>query len=114
MSRNRHLALSIGDAGWGEFCRQLAYKCPRHGSKLVVADRWFASSKRCSDCGYVLESLALGVREWTCPGCGEHHDRDLNAARNLEQLGQTLPEVTRVEIGVSGVDLNAPVPVVEA
>jgi putative transposase len=84
--RNRSLARSISDAGWSEFRRQLEYKTVWYGSKLVVADRWFPSSKICSDCGHKLEKLPLSVREWSCPMCGVVHDRDLNAAINLERL----------------------------
>jgi putative transposase len=84
--KNRSLSRSISDAGWGEFRRQLEYKTAWYGSRLVVADRWFPSSKLCSDCGYKLDKLLLSVREWDCPMCGVVHDRDLNAATNLERL----------------------------
>jgi putative transposase len=84
--RNHSLARSISDAGWGEFRRQLEYKTVWYGSKLVVADRWFPSSKTCSDCGHKLGKLLLSVRGWDCPMCGVVHDRDLNAAINLERL----------------------------
>jgi putative transposase len=84
--KNRSLSRSISDAGWGEFRRQLEYKTAWYGSKLVVADRWFPSSKICSDCGFKLRKLPLSVRGWDCPMCGVVHDRDLNAAINLERL----------------------------
>ncbi len=113
MMSNRHLAFAIGDMGWGEFRRQLGYKCPRHGSSLVVADRFYPSSKCCSACGFVVDKLPLNVREWTCEACGTHHDRDENAAINLNQLGQNMPEVTRVEIGGSGGEQSPSVPVKE-
>lgn len=113
MVRNRHLAQAIGDAGWGEFRRQLAYKCPRHGSVLAIADRWYPSSKRCSGCGHLLESLPLGIREWTCPACGLRHDRDENAAKNLNQLPWDTGEVKRVEIGEQAAGSRLPVPVNE-
>jgi len=99
MVRNRHLAFAIGDSGWGEFRRQLEYKCPRHGSVLVVADKFYPSSKRCNVCGTAKPSLSLSVREWTCEQCGERHDRDINAAKNLNQLRRDTAEVTRMEIG---------------
>jgi putative transposase len=86
MVRNHLLARNISDSGWGEFRRQLEYKTVWYGSKLVVADRWFPSSKLCSDCGYKLEKLPLSIREWGCPSCGVVHDRDTNAAINLERL----------------------------
>lgn len=86
MMRNRYLARSIADAGWAEFRRQLTYKLDMTGGHLIVADRWFPSSKTCSDCGVVAQSMPLDVREWDCPDCGAHHDRDVNAAINLKQL----------------------------
>ncbi|MGO1851473.1 RNA-guided endonuclease InsQ/TnpB family protein [Microbacterium sp.] len=84
MTKNRHLALSIADASFGEFRRQLTYKTPAHGTMLVVADRWYPSSKLCSGCGAKTKRpLLLQMRTWTCESCGAVHDRDLNAARNL-------------------------------
>ncbi|WP_035453349.1 RNA-guided endonuclease TnpB family protein, partial [Alicyclobacillus herbarius] len=80
---NRKLARAISDTGWGEFRRMLAYKCTWYGSTLTVVPRFYASSKTCSVCGHVLDELPLSVREWTCPTCNTHHDRDVNAARNL-------------------------------
>ena len=62
--------------------RQLEYKAAMRGGQIVVADRFFASSKTCSDCGYTIEALPLSVRHWTCPGCGAKHDRDAKAAIN--------------------------------
>ncbi len=83
MVKNHCLAKSIHDVGWGEFVRQLEYKAAWYGRTLVKIDTFFPSSKRCFACGHVLETLPLEVREWTCPTCGVHHDRDLNAARNV-------------------------------
>jgi putative transposase len=83
MVKNHRLAGSIMDAAWGEFRRQLEYKCRWYGSELVVVDRFFPSSKTCSCCGHKKESLALGEREFTCEMCGMILDRDLNAAKNL-------------------------------
>ena len=84
MMRNRHLARSIADMGFFEFRRQLEYKAGRRGGRVVVADRWFPSSKTCSQCGHKLDSLTLSVREWQCPACGARHNRDVNAAINLK------------------------------
>jgi putative transposase len=84
MVRNRKLARAINDEGWGQFRWMLSYKAPMYGTEIVVADRWFPSSKACSACGNVVEKLPLSVREWACPACGVTHDRDLNAAKNLE------------------------------
>ncbi|MFE9956564.1 RNA-guided endonuclease TnpB family protein [Micromonospora sp. NPDC005299] len=86
MLRNRHLARHIADAGFGELRRQLAYKTLRNGGQLLVADRWYPSSKTCSDCGTVKTKLALSERTYSCEDCGLVLDRDLNAARNLAAL----------------------------
>ncbi|GAA2417195.1 hypothetical protein GCM10010191_29670 [Actinomadura vinacea] len=88
MVRNRRLARSISDCGWGEFRRQLEYKCERAGRTLVVIDRWCPSSKTCSACGHLLEQLSLNIRVWTCPGCRTRHDRDHNAAKNILAAGR--------------------------
>lgn len=88
MVRNRPLARAISDCGWGEFRRQLEYKCQRYGRRLVVIDRWYPSSKTCSACGYLLAFLNLGTRYWTCPSCGTRHDRDINAAKNILAAGR--------------------------
>ncbi|WP_039016214.1 RNA-guided endonuclease InsQ/TnpB family protein, partial [Cupriavidus sp. IDO] len=81
--KNRHLARAIADMSFFELRRQLEYKAAMRGGELVVADRFYASSKTCSTCGHTLGILALAVREWTCPACGTIHDRDINAAVNL-------------------------------
>lgn len=87
MVKNRKLALSISDASWGELVRQLEYKCDWYGRTLVKIDRWFPSSKRCGNCGHIVEKLPLNIREWDCPKCGSHHDRDTNAAHNILAAG---------------------------
>jgi putative transposase len=87
MARNRRLARAISDCGWGEFRRQLEYKCQRAGRQLVVIDRWYPSSKMCSACGFVLAELPLKVRTWRCPSCRVLHDRDVNAAKNILAAG---------------------------
>jgi putative transposase len=87
MVRNRKLARAISDTGWGEFRRQLEYKCGKYGRTLTVIDRWCPSSKTCSACGHLLDELKLSTRAWTCPGCGTLHDRDLNAAKNIAAAG---------------------------
>ena len=86
MQKNHQLAAAIADVGWAEFKRQLTYKAAWRGGQVVLADRFYPSSKRCHVCGHKLEELALEVRRWTCPMCGAENDRDLNAAQNLEQL----------------------------
>jgi putative transposase len=87
MIRNRHLARAISGCGWGEFRRQLEYKCERYGRHLVVVDRWYPSSKTCSACGHLLADLSLSTRNWRCPSCGTRHDRDINAAKNILAAG---------------------------
>ena len=86
MAGNRHLARSIMDGGFFEFRRQLAYKATWYGATLVVADRWFPSSKRCSCCGSVKTELALSQRTFRCDDCDYEAGRDHNAARNLRHL----------------------------
>lgn len=83
MVKNRHLSRAISDMGFFEFRRQLEYKAEMRGAVVVVADRFFASSKTCSACGETVETLPLSVRQWDCPTCGASHDRDVNAAINL-------------------------------
>ncbi|MEW5858540.1 MAG: RNA-guided endonuclease TnpB family protein [Cyanobacteriota bacterium] len=87
MVRNHNLAKAISDAGWGTFTNFLAYKLEKKGGKLVEIDRWFPSSKLCSNCYYQIDRLSLDVREWTCPHCGTRHDRDGNAATNIRAEG---------------------------
>ena len=83
MVKNRHLSRAISDMGFFEFRRQLEYKAAMRGGIVVIADRFFASSKTCSACGEKAEKLPLSIRSWECPTCGVNHDRDVNAAINL-------------------------------
>lgn len=109
MMANERLARALADIGLGEFRRQIEYKARLFGTTVVVADRWFPSTKTCSGCGAV-QDMPLSLRTYTCPACGLVIDRDLNAARNLEGLvrprrpepssGET-STATRVETGVS-------------
>jgi len=89
MIKNRKLAQQLSDVGFGEIRRQLEYKSRWSGVELVVADRWFPSSKFCSSCGYKMPEMKLNIREWACPECGEIHDRDVNAAKNLAKYSST-------------------------
>lgn len=102
MMQNHNLARAIADVGFYEFRRQLEYKAKWYGSEIVVVDKWYPSSKTCSECGFKLNKLALSQRAWICPKCKSKHDRDVNAAKNLANMAlrQVLPEVTRMEIGV--------------
>ena len=102
MLKNHKLALSISDLGFGEFRRQLEYKSILYGNTLIVADRWFPSSKTCSGCGYVKSDLLLSEREFKCESCGQVIDRDLNAAINLRnyglnKIGMVNPELTPMD-----------------
>ncbi|NEO33811.1 MAG: IS200/IS605 family element transposase accessory protein TnpB [Symploca sp. SIO3C6] len=88
MVKNRKLARAISDAAWGEFFRQLEYKCQWYGRELVKIDRFFPSSKRCNNCGFVVERLPLNIRSWDCPECGTKGiDRDINAGKNILAAG---------------------------
>jgi putative transposase len=89
MLPNRKLSAAIADAGWGEFRLMLTYKTQWYGSKLSIAPRFFASSKTCSECGHVMKSLPLDIRDWVCPCCGTDHERDVNAAKNLVKWYRT-------------------------
>jgi putative transposase len=95
--KNHHLAQAIGDVGFAEFRRQLVYKARWYGCRVIVADQWFKSSKTCSCCGWVDETLTLADRTFICrnpgrPDCGLVMDRDLNAAKNLAQLAGSSPD----------------------
>lgn len=109
MVKNHNLALSILDLGWGEFRRQLEYKSALHGNTVIVADRWFSSSKMCSRCGNIKETLSLSDRVYKCD-CGMVIDRDLNASINLRnyglnKIGKAIPEFTPAEMeGLTTVD----------
>lgn len=87
MKKNPHLALSITDASWGELVRQLDYKADWYGRELIKIDRWFPSTKRCSNCGHIAAKMSLNIREWECPECNAHHDRDINASLNILAAG---------------------------
>lgn len=90
MSKNHKLAGSVLDAAFGRIKTLLAYKCKRAGMWLVLAPTFYASSKYCSCCGLKYKELSLSEREWTCRGCETHHDRDVNAAKNLQFFGAWL------------------------
>jgi len=85
LQRVKWIARLLADAGWHEFLRQLEYKARWYGRELIFIDKAFPSSRVCSECWHTLEELPLSKRKWTCPDCGTHHDRDINAARNILQ-----------------------------
>lgn len=90
MVKNPKLAKSLHDASFGNFLRMLEYKCEWYGRELVGIDKWYPSTKTCSTCGYVLDSISLGTRSWECPKCKSRHDRDVNAAKNILAVGTTV------------------------
>ncbi|MEH1016749.1 RNA-guided endonuclease TnpB family protein [Micromonospora sp. CPCC 206060] len=110
MLRNRRLARHIVDAGFAEIRRQLTYKSAWNGGRLIVADRWYPSSKTCSGCGTVKTKLALSEREYECAVCGLILDRDLNAARNLAALAADSDTAGSGPVAGRGADRRTPPP----
>ncbi|MHB1949535.1 MAG: RNA-guided endonuclease InsQ/TnpB family protein, partial [Gammaproteobacteria bacterium] len=118
MLKNEKLARSISDIGFGTIRRQLEYKALRYGVQLIIADRWYASSKLCSKCNFKHESLKLSDRYWICSNCNAFHDRDINAAINLKRLatGTALPVASQsamndTEIGIISISGGKVTPV---
>lgn len=87
MITNHCLAQAISDVSWGSLVAMLTYKAAWHNRQIVQVDRWYPSSKTCSKCFHLMNQMPLLVREWTCPSCGENHDRDINAAKNILRQG---------------------------
>lgn len=88
MVKNKCLARSVSDVSWSKFLSMLEYKGAWYGTKIIRVSRWYPSSQVCSECGYQNPAVKdLKVREWTCPSCHAHHDRDVNAARNILREG---------------------------
>ena len=88
--KNSKLAKSISDAGWDQFCTMLKYKSEWKGRIYIEIDRFFPSSKTCSNCLHQLDNLSLDIRSWQCPKCQTVHDRDINAAMNIRDEGLRL------------------------
>jgi len=102
MVRNRKLAKAISDVGWGMFINFIDYKLKEKGGVLIEIDRWFPSSKTCSNCLYQMGEMPLSIREWTCPSCGTHHDRDENAAKNIRAEGIRMLQTDGIAVSAGG------------
>lgn len=87
MVKNHKLAQAISDVSWGSLVSMLKYKAVWHGRDVIKIDRFYPSSKTCSSCSHLMPSMDLSIREWSCPSCGSHHDRDVNAAKNILRQG---------------------------
>lgn len=98
MSQCLNLGKSIMDLGYSQFIHQLKYKTLWNNKMLIEADKWFASSKTCSKCGFINKDLTLGDREWYCTNCGTTHNRDMNAGQNLQNYGLDFLGLERSEI----------------
>ena len=105
MMKNRKLALAIAEVGWGRFKTMLAYKAEWYGKNIRYIGRFEPTSKMCSHCGYIFKELKLKDRYWTCTCCGTHHDRDINAAKNIKAIGLR-NEPSTVNVGQLGMRLG--------
>ena len=102
MVKNRRLSKGIHDAAWYELVRQVKYKAQWAGKHFVQIEKGFASSKTCSCCRHKLDELPLSIREWNCPSCGTHHDRDRNAALNVQFKGISALKAEGLSVSACG------------
>lgn len=102
MLRNHKLAKSISDVSWSSFVTKLQYKADWYGREIIKIDKWFPSSQVCSECGHQDTKKSLGIREWTCPICHTHHDRDINASINILTEGLRIKELAQIQIRTVG------------
>lgn len=108
MLKNHKLAKSLTDCSFSMIRMMLEYKCQWYNRQLIVIDRWSPTSKTCSCCGHVMKDWNLGIREWTCPKCGTHYDRDINAAKNILNEGlKILDRTGTVQIEACGEDSSS-------
>ena len=106
MIKNKKLSRAISDVSWSSFISILSYKCEWYGVSLHKINRWFASSKTCSECSYQIDKLDLSIREWQCPDCETIHDRDINAAMNILKRGEfELAQIQNKKLS-KGIDLT--------
>ena len=104
MTKNHKLAKAIQDASFGTLVGMLKYKAYWHNRQIIEVGRFYPSSKICHSCGYIKKDLTLNDREWICPKCGIHHDRDVNAAINIKNEGfKILDKQSTVEVTETGV-----------
>ena len=102
MMKNHKLAKHIADAAWHKLLEKLEYKAKQSGVHLAKIDQWFASSKTCSSCAFKMDKLSLSVREWHCPECNTHHDRDINAAINIKKQGVLKLKAEGLSVSANG------------
>lgn len=102
MQQNRRLARAIADVGWNSLLGKIDYKLKQRGGRLVKIDRWFPSTKTCSDCGAINDKLTLADRTWRCAACGTLHDRDKNAARNIRTAGMVKLKAEGLSVSAHG------------
>jgi putative transposase len=102
MMKNRHLSRAIAEVGWRGLLTKVDYKLRRKGGLLVKIDKWLPSSKTCSCCGTVNQTLTLKQRHWVCARCNTAHDRDTNASQNIEQQGVLKLKAAGLSVSVHG------------